>query len=145
MYGFNDLHNRMATPLNREEAFIGILLASIAANGHLREEKVERFNGLVHQTRLMRQVSSTQFRTMVEKLFRLLQVKGPIVLIQESTAQLPGRFREGTFVMACELLCLGGPSEKLVPQLFEALRTGLFIPSHRANQIMEVILSKNQL
>src|SRR5437588_605738 len=56
-----------ATPLSPQEAFAGVLLVTIAADGHISDEEANSFNAIVSRMNLFKSQSGERFSAMVDK------------------------------------------------------------------------------
>ncbi len=130
--------------LTKEESFIGILLAAVAADGVITDEEVADFNSFVTKAKTLRGVSGRQFNGMIDKLFKILRRKGVGTLVELSTQNLSSNLRESTFAMACDLLFSDGEIDIDEQKLLEDLKVKLEINDTLATKIAEVMVIKNK-
>ncbi len=133
------------TTLSNEEAFVGILLAAIAADGHISNEEITDFNSFVQKSKTLQNVTGTAFNEMIDKLFRIFRREGLDQLVKLSADNLPEALRKGAFAMACDLLFSDGTIEHEEEGLLEKLKDLLCVDDSTATKIVEVMVIKNRV
>lgn len=95
-----------AVKLSREESFVGILFAVIAADGIITDEEVEDFFSALKKAKVMQNVNNNQFRQMINKLQKINRNSGAEELVSLAAEELPMELRNGVFCIACDLVFL---------------------------------------
>lgn len=132
------------TTLNKQEAFAGILMATVAADGHISEDEVRSFNAIANRVQLFKAQSGDEFSAMIDKLMGLLQKHGQSFLIEKSAEALPSDLRETVFATATDLVLADGSVEEEEKKLLERLQVSLKVSDELAVKIIEVLQIKNR-
>ncbi len=131
-------------PFTRQEAFAGIMLAVVAADGHISDEEVQDFNARTNRMKLFAEQSGNHFSQMIDKLFRILKKEGPSSLMQRSARSLPPDLRPTAFAVSTDLVFADGTVDEDEQALIGGLQNLLGIPDELAEKIVEVIHIKNR-
>ena len=144
---FSRILGSEATPtsLSKTEAFTGILLAAVAADGYISDEEVTDFNSFVTKSKTLSHLGGNEFKRMIDKLFRILKKEGIDKLIELCAASLPKDLGAGTFAMACDLLFSDGVIDVQEERMLDKLKRQLQIADEAAQRIAEVIVLKNNV
>jgi uncharacterized tellurite resistance protein B-like protein len=89
---------------NRQEAFLGILLAVIAADGVITNEEILDFHSATQKAAILKGVDQNGFKRMMDKLVGVLKKKGLDELLQLSALGLTPDMAQGTFAYAADLV-----------------------------------------
>jgi uncharacterized tellurite resistance protein B-like protein len=89
---------------NRQEAFCGILLAIIAADGVITNDEILDFYSATTKAEVMKGVDQNQFKRIMEKLMSVLKKQGYGDLLQLCALGLTPDMHQGTFAYACDLV-----------------------------------------
>lgn len=130
--------------LTPREAFAGILLMTIAGDGHISDEEKEGFIAVSNRMQLFKSQSPTEFNSMMDKLFGLLHKHGPSFLLEKSAASVPEELRATAFAVATDLVFSDGNVEDEEKRLIEKLGNVLGIEEGLAMRIIEVLAIKNR-
>lgn len=142
---FDKLLGTTATsPLSKPEAFAGVMLAVIAADGHISDEEAEGFTATINRMQIFRAQSVAEHRAMIDKLFSLLKKSGADALVGRCADTLPQSLREAAFAAAADLIFVDGRIEDEEKTIIEKLQTSLTIPDDLAFQIVRVMEIKNR-
>jgi uncharacterized tellurite resistance protein B-like protein len=130
------------TKLNPQEAFIGILLSVIAADGHISEQEIDDFNGAVRKAKILQGMSSQQFNSSCDKTFGIMQKQGIDKFYDLAIPALPEECYKGTFTIACDLVFSDGTIEEDEEATIENLKTRLGIDDETAQLTIYVVNNK---
>jgi uncharacterized tellurite resistance protein B-like protein len=130
--------------LNPREAFAGILLMTVAGDGHISDEEKEAFIGVSNRMQLFKSQSPSEFNAMMDKLFGLLHKQGPAFLLEKSASSLPDELRPTAFAVAADLVFADGSIEDEEKAFVEKLRSVLGLAEDLAVKIIEVLAIKNR-
>ena len=134
-----------AITLNKKEAFVGILYAVIAADGHISQEEVQDFMKTVTRARLMQDTPGNQFRDMINKLNKLLRKEGPEALVKRAAGSIPNDIRPGVFAYACDLVFSDGNADESEQKLLDIIKAEFAIEDALAYKVAEVVVIKNKI
>jgi uncharacterized tellurite resistance protein B-like protein len=134
-----------AVQLNREEAFVGILFAVIAADGIIADEEVEDFFSVLKKAKVMQNVNNNQFRQLINKLQKINRTSGPEELVSLAADTLPAELRNGVFCIACDLVFSDGTASKEEQQILELIKIKLQIDDSLALKAAEIVIIKNRV
>lgn len=131
--------------LDKYEAFLGILLSTMAADGHISAEEVDDFYSTLRRVKLFNDVTQGQFRDKTNKVLKILRTEGPEKLVELSAATLPEEYRQGTFAYACDMVFADGSADKAEQELLDKIKLALSIDDALAFKVAEVLIIKNRL
>ncbi len=131
-------------PFNKQEAFTGVLLSAIAADGVITPEEMQNFGTAVCRMRLYKGMSGSAFSSMADKLINLMRKNGLEFVLDKSIAGLPAELKETAFAAAADLVFADGSIEKEEKVLLEKLYKALGVSDALAVKILEVIEIKNR-
>jgi uncharacterized tellurite resistance protein B-like protein len=134
-----------AVQLNREEAFVGILFAVIAADGIIADEEVEDFFSVLKKAKVMQNVNNNKFRLLINKLQKINRTSGPEELVNLAADTLPAELRNGVFCIACDLVFSDGTASKEEQQILELIKNKLQIDDSLALKAAEIVIIKNRV
>jgi tellurite resistance protein len=130
--------------LNAAESFAAIALAAVASDGYLSDEEAQSIPFILSRMKLFQGYSDEMMRRLFDKLLSKMKKDGVGALILLAKDTLPEKLRETAFAIATDLVLADGvvtPEEKaFLDELYQAL----LIPQDSANNIINVMLIKNQ-
>lgn len=129
---------------SKQEAFAAIMLATVAADGHISDEEVDGFNAVINRMKLFQAQSAPELRAMIDKLFGILNRSGATALLEKGAEFLPSELRETAFAVAGDFVFADGLVEDEEMAVLEALQKTLGIAEDKAVQILEVLEIKNR-
>lgn len=130
--------------LTKPEAFAGVMLAVVAADGHISDEEGEAFMAAINRMQMFREQSGSQHKAMMDKLFGLLKKSGAREVVKLAAAILPPSLREAAFAAATDLVFVDGSVEEEEKALLEDIQNALEIADALAHKIVEVMEIKNR-
>ncbi|MEM6966495.1 MAG: tellurite resistance TerB family protein, partial [Bacteroidota bacterium] len=131
--------------LNKQEAFAGILLSIIAADGQITQEEGQDFISTLQRARLMNSVNNNQFRDMMNKLQKYMRKNSPEALVDLCAEHLPAEYANGTFAYACDLVFSDGTADESEQKLLDQIKLKLNIDDSLAYKVGEVLMIKNKI
>ena len=138
----NILGGSTPTKLNPQEAFIGTLLSIIATDGHISEQEIDDFNGVVRKSKILQGMSSQQFNSACDKTFGIFKKQGVDGFLDLAIPVLPSDTYKGVFTIACDLVFSDGTIEADEEQTIENLKNRLGIDDDTAQLTIYVINNK---
>jgi hypothetical protein len=130
--------------LSPAEAFAGIALIAIAADGYLSEQEGQDMTLTLSRMHLFRSYSADVMHRMFDKLLALLKQQGPGDLLNLAKASLPQDLRETAFAIATDLILSDGTVTPQEQSFLDDLYRILEIPGDTALQIVQVMNIKNR-
>lgn len=130
--------------LDSREAFAGILLMTVASDGHISDEEREGFIAASNRMKLFKGQSLNDFNAMMDKLFGLFHKHGAATLLEKSAGSLPNELRPTAFAVAADLVFADGYIEEEEKELIDKLRIVLGVPEQLALRVTEVLAIKNR-
>lgn len=130
--------------LSKQEAFAAIMLATVAADGHISDEEVDGFNAVVNRMKLFQVQSVAEHKAMMDKLLGLLKRNDASFLLSKGAEFLPAELRETAFAVAGDFVFADGSVEKEEMAVLEKLQATLGVAEQQALKILEVLEIKNR-
>lgn len=133
------------TSLNKQEGFCGMLLAIIAADGQITNEEVNDFWSAVQKAQILQSVNQNQFKSMMDKLLRILKKQGLEELMRLSGEGLTPELYKGTFVNALDLVFSDGHVDPDEVKIMDRMKVLLDIDDQFAAMAGEVLKAKGSV
>lgn len=133
-----------SAPLTKPEAFAGVMLAVVAADGNISDEESDAFLGSINRMQMFREQSVAEHKAMMNKLFGILKKSGPADLVTRGAAALTPHLREAAFAAAADLVFVDGSVEDEEREILESIQRALEVPDELAQQIVQVMEIKNR-
>ena len=131
--------------LNRQEGYCGILLAIIAADGHISNEEVLDFHAAIKKATILKGASQNFIRQMIDKVLRVLRAQGMDALLQQSAAALTPDLYQGVFANACDLVFSDGNVDPMEVRIMDKIKVLLKIDDKFAADVAEVFKVKGSV
>lgn len=129
---------------SKQEAFAAIMLATVAADGHISDEESDGFYAVINRMKLFKVQSVAEHKVMMDKLLGLLKRNDAIFLLSKGAEFLPVELRETAFVVAGDFVFADGSVEAEEMAVIEKLQATLGIADQQALKILEVLEIKNR-
>ncbi len=137
--------NEADQKFNEQEAFMGVLLAVIAADGYFSEEEVDDFWKTLGRANIMKNYTDRQYKDSMNKLMKIVKGPGHEVLLTSAIAALPAALHQGTFVYACDLVFSDGSAAPEEQNVLDRIKKELNIEDALAYKAAEVVILKNKV
>ena len=131
--------------LNHQEAFMGVLLAVIAADGYFSDDEVSDFWKTLGRANVMSSYTDRQYKESTDKLMRVIKGPGYETLLQKSIEALPKELHQGAFVYACDLVFSDGSAAPEEQAVLDKIKQGFSIDDALAYKAVEVVMIKNKV
>lgn len=130
--------------LSQEEAFAGVLLAAVAADGEVAEEEATGLAATLMRMRLYDGWADRDFHRAFRRLSADLRRDGLAAFTARLAEALPPDLRVTAFVNACDLVLADGAVEETESRLIDDLQRRLGVPDEFAAKVVEVLTAKNR-
>jgi hypothetical protein len=130
--------------LNAPEAFAGIALCAVAADGVITEEEAISLSVNLMNRKLYNGYSDREMRTVFNKLITIINSEGVNNLMEKSAKALPEDLRQTAFAVTTDLLLADGVMANSEKKFLEQLQKNLQLTDEVALKIAEVISIKNK-
>ncbi|TAN88165.1 MAG: Tellurite resistance protein TerB [Phormidium sp. SL48-SHIP] len=135
---------RTEVTLGPAEAFIGITLLAIAADGYIAKEEMQVLVTTLCRLKMFRSYSSDVIASTIDRLMGVIQRQGPEALLSAAVATLPHDLYETTFAITTDIILADGEVSPEEEVLLNELHQLLNIPDELAVQIINVMIIKNR-
>ncbi len=126
------------------EAFVAIILAVIATDGHLSEDEARCISSVLFRLKLFRNYTNGLMNKLFEKILSILRRDGINFLFNAAKESLTQDLREAVFAVATDFLLADGIVTEEETIFLDDLYQALSISRDVAIQIIQVILIKNR-
>ena len=130
--------------LSPAEAFAGIALIAVAADGYLADAEAQVLSSTLRRMNLFRSFSGDVIRGMLDRLLRILQQQGIKLLFDAAIQSLPSDLYETIFAVVTDLVLADGAISSEEEQLLNDLYQALELSEEMAVKIIDVMLIKNR-
>jgi uncharacterized tellurite resistance protein B-like protein len=130
---------------NRQEGYCGILIAIIAADGHISKEEVIDFRSAIQKATILKGASADYISKMIDKCLRVLDTKGMDELIRLCAEGLTPDIYEGVFATACDMVFSDGSVDAKEIAVMDKIKAHLKINDQFARDCAEVFKAKSAI
>lgn len=122
-----------------------MLLAIIAADGQITNEEVADFWSAVQKANILESLNQNQFKSMMDKLIRILRKQGVDELMRLSAEGIPPELYKPTFVNALDLVFSDGHVDPDEVKVMDKMKVMFEIDDQFAAMAGEVIKIKGSV
>ncbi len=133
-----------AGTLNGPEAFAGIALCAVAADGVVTEDEAISLSVTLMNRKLYQGYSDKDMRAVFGKLIDIVRRDGVNTLMERSAKALPADLKPTAFAVTTDLLLADGVMADSEKAFLERLQKSLGLADETALKIAEVISLKNK-
>jgi hypothetical protein len=130
--------------LNKEVAFIGILMLADYSDGTVSDDEMQAFVTAVSRMKLYRDLSGDQINRIIDRGNKHIKRVGPEEALKEFAAALPENLHRAAFANAVNQVLADGVVEEEEKAFINDLRRALEIPGDDAQMIAKAMMWKNQ-
>lgn len=127
-----------------QEGFAGVLLSASACDGHIADEETDNLFLTLGQKKLYQRMTSQQFKSMFDRLLKVLKKGGPEKLLEVCCPVVPPELHETVFANAVDIVMADGSVDSDEKEFVDTLSTKLEIDEQRARMIIKVMSYKNR-
>jgi tellurite resistance protein len=128
----------------KQEAFLGIALATSAADGTIDESEAKGIFAYLLQMRIFDGYTEKQVTEMFKKLLTVLENEGIGGLVAVAKSSLPTELCETAFVCAVDIALADGTVDDSEKALLEELQQVLEVSDEIGGKVLEVMMIKNR-
>ena len=133
-----------ADVFSKQEAFLGIALATSAADGTIDESEAKGMFAYLLQMKMFEGLTEKQLSEMFKKLLTVLEKEGIGGLVAIAKSSLPDELRETAFCCAVDIALADGVIEDSEKALLEELQQVLEVSDDIGGKVLEVMMIKNR-
>lgn len=130
--------------LDADDAFIGLFIAAMDANGHIAPVEAVRAHHLIWSTNRFRHQSARQVGRHIERMRLLVGEHGARSVMRAAAAAMPARLRPSAFALAADLLLADGTIDRGERRFLDRLTAELGLDADVAQALTAAMLTKNQ-
>ena len=140
----SSVDTQQSIDLTAAEAFAGIMLATIAADGHIADEERQHLIVSLNRMKLFQNYSKDSIANIIKNLMQIIKIHNIDILFNAAVSGLPEYLHETAFAVSTDIAISDGamPTEELC--LLSKLSKSLSISQDKADKIIEVMLIKNK-
>ncbi len=142
---FDDtLGESKSTPVTKEMAVLGILMAADFSDGNVSEDEVRQFGGTIVRMKLYKDMPEQQINRLIDRAAGIIKRSGVTGALEKFAAALPENLHRPVFANACNQILADGVVEDEEKEFINNLRKALNLPGDDAQMIAKVMVWKNQ-
>jgi len=138
-------HAEPAVRLDLDQALIALVVGAMNANDHVAGDEAARAHHLIWSTRRFRRKSGDTVGRLIEDMRALIEARGPVAVMDAAVAALPVRLRPAAFALLTDLLLADGTIDSRERRFLRTIGSKMGIEPERLQQVVDVVLLKNQL
>lgn len=128
----------------KEEAYAGVLLGAIAADGDVAEEEIASLGAILTRMNLYKGWTSRDFDRTFRRVGVDLKKNGLDATVPKLADALPMELRESAFLNACDLVLADGVVRQEESRYVDQLQFHLGIEDELARTAVHVLSAKNR-
>ena len=130
---FDDtLGESKSTPVTKEMAFLGILMAADFSDGNVSEDEVRQFGGTIVRMKLYKDMAEGQVNRLIDRAAGIIKRSGVTAALEKFAAALPENLHRPVFANACNQILADGVVEDEEKEFINNLRKALNLPEGAA-------------
>lgn len=129
---------------SRARAFVGILVATVYADGEVAAEEAEGLMYILARMKMFESWSENQISDLINFFLAAVEKNGIDQVLEACIEALPNGLHETVFINACDLVLADGILHDDEKQFLEKLRKLLRVDAERARKFAEFISIKNR-
>jgi hypothetical protein len=131
--------------LTIDQALIALMIASMEANGHTSPEEAQRAHHMIWSMRRFRHRDGEDVDELIDIVRERMEQSGIDAVLEQAVGMLPARLRQSAFAVATDLLLADAALQRSERRFLLGLAKGLGLPPKLAQEILRVMLIKNDL
>ena len=141
---FSNIKTPQATNLIPAEAFTGILLVVIAADGCVGQEESKSLMSTLYKMKLFQSYANDHVSRMIAKTAKIARTTNSDTLLNLAVQCLPEHLHETAFAVATDLTLSDGEVSEAEEYILQKICNRLSISKDKVNKIIEVMMIKNR-
>jgi len=130
--------------LGVDEAFIGLFIAAMHANGHMSAAEGARAHHLIWSMKRFRRKSGEDVGRTIEHMRQFVSEHGAGTVLASVARVIPGRLRLSAFALTADLLLADGTIEPTERRFLNSLAADLRLDVGDARRVVDAMLVKNR-
>jgi hypothetical protein len=131
--------------LGLDEALIALFIGAMNANDHVAADEAARAHHLIWSTRRFRRKSGETVGRLIEQMREFVATSDARVVVERATKAIPARLRPSAFAVLVDLLLADAKLEGKERRFLRELGSDLKLKPDTVQQILDVVVLKNQL
>jgi tellurite resistance protein len=131
--------------LTIDQAVIAVMIASMEANGHTSPAEAQRAHHMIWSMRRFRHRDGEDVDALIDAVRERMQESGIEAVLAKAVGMMPGRLRQSAFAVATDLLLADAVLQRSERRFLLKLATDLGLSPKLAQEILRVMLIKNDL
>jgi len=131
--------------LGLDEALIALFIGAMNANDHVAADEAARAHHLIWSTRRFRRKSGETVGRLIEQMRDFVATTDARVVVDRATKAIPARLRSSAFAVLVDLLLADGKLEGKERRFLREVGSDLKLKPETVQQILDVVVLKNQL
>jgi tellurite resistance protein len=131
--------------LSLDEALIALFIGGMNANDHVAPDEAARAHHLIWSTRRFRRKSGESVGRLIEDMGSFVGESDTRVVVTRAAKAIPARLRSSAFAVLVDLLLADGKLEGKERRFLRELGSDLKLKPETVEQIIDVVVVKNQL
>jgi tellurite resistance protein len=140
----NIFGGQKSTEVSKAEAFAGVLLGAVAADGVISSEEAQGLCTALSRMKMYDNWTGDKFNNMLNRMLGAIKRQGLEKTLQLCAASLPKELHETAFANACDLVLADGVVEDEEKEFLDKLQKILEVSGDQALTIVEVMIIKNR-
>jgi tellurite resistance protein len=130
--------------LTKEEAFVGIILSSVAVDEVINKEELMVVSQTIGRMQAFRRFHPQQVVNMLNNFLQIIKREGVGNIVNSAKNTLNKEMRETAFALAIDIILADGVVEQKEKEFLESLQEILGLSNELATKIVEVMIIKNK-
>ncbi len=129
---------------NAQEAFIGVTLTAVAADGVINQDEMQALFTALLRMKLFKGANERQMKSMFDHVANLLKSQGAGAVMAASKEALAPEQKQTAFAIAADLILADGVVADSEKKYLDELQKVLEVPDDLALKLVEAMVIKNR-
>jgi hypothetical protein len=137
-------HTAAIPTFNADEAFIGLVICAMEANGHTAPSEAARAEHIVWSMGRFRHRSGAVVGSLIAEMKAIVGDGDPAQILDAVCRAIPANLRQSAFAIAADVTLVDGRLERAERAFLAAAARSLQLSEPAAGSILDVIREKNR-
>jgi tellurite resistance protein len=128
-----------------DQALIAVMIASMEANAHTSPEEAQRAHHMIWSMRRFRHRDGEDVDELIDTVRERMEQSGIDAVLEQAVGMLPARLRQSAFAVATDLLLADAVLQRSERRFLLELARDLGLPPKLAQDVLRVMLIKNDV
>lgn len=128
-----------------DQALIAVMIGAMEANEHTSRQEAQRAHHMIWSMRRFRHRDGEDVDELIDAVRGRMEESGVEAVLEQAVGTLPARLRQSAFAVAADLVLADAALQRSERRFLMGLAADLGLPPQLAQEILRVMLIKNDI